>query len=292
MITGSIVALVTPMSPNGEVDSEALSKLIEYHIDSGTSALGIAGTTGESATLTMKEHADVIRFAVECAADRIPVIAGTGSNSTHEAIELTVAAAEAGAHSVLLVTPYYNRPPQEGLYQHFQAIAKKVELPMILYSIPGRCHVSIEVPTVKRLAQACPHIVGIKEAGGDADRVSQLRQAMGPEFTILSGDDGLTLPFMSVGAEGVISVASNVIPEPMVAMVRACQEGRFFDALGIHERFHPFFKALFIETNPVPVKEALHLRGALQREWRLPLVGMHPDNLGQLVQVMKSLELV
>ena len=173
MITGSIVALVTPMSPNGEVDSEALSKLIEYHIDSGTSALGIAGTTGESATLTMKEHADVIRFAVECAADRIPVIAGTGSNSTHEAIELTVAAAEAGAHSVLLVTPYYNRPPQEGLYQHFCQVAGSVNIPIILYNVPGRTGVDLSNDTVMRLSEV-GNINGLKDATGDVARGADL----------------------------------------------------------------------------------------------------------------------
>ena len=178
---------------------------------------------------------------------------------------------------------------QEGLYQHFQAIAKKVELPMILYSIPGRCHVSIEVPTVKRLAQACPHIVGIKEAGGDADRVSQLRQAMGPEFTILSGDDGLTLPFMSVGAEGVIGRHPMSFLNPWWPWCGLARKaGSSMPLEYTNDSIH--FQGTLI--NPVPVKEALHVRGALQREWRLPLVGMHPDNLGQLIQVMKSLELV
>ena len=291
MFKGIYTALVTPFK-DGKVDEKALVALIRSQVEAGIDGLVPVGTTGESPTLDCEEHLRVIEITIQEAAGKAKVLAGTGGNATQEAIHLTQEAQRLGADGSLQVAPYYNKPSQEGLYQHFEAIAKKVELPMILYSIPGRCHVSIEVPTVKRLAQACPHIVGIKEAGGDADRVSQLRQAMGPEFTILSGDDGLTLPFMSVGAEGVISVASNVIPEPMVAMVRACQEGRFFDALGIHERFHPFFNALFIETNPVPVKEALHVRGALQREWRLPLVGMHPDNLGQLIQVMKSLELV
>ena len=291
MFKGIYTALVTPFK-NGKIDEKALVGLIRSQVDAGIDGLVPVGTTGESPTLDCDEHLRVIEITIQEAAGKVKVLAGTGGNATQEAIHLTQEAQRLGADGSLQVAPYYNKPSQEGLYQHFEAIAKEVELPIILYSIPGRCHVSIEVPTVKRLAQACPHIVGIKEAGGDADRVSQLRQAMGPEFTILSGDDGLTLPFMSVGAEGVISVASNVIPEPMVAMVRACQEGRFFDALEIHERFHPLFKALFIETNPVPVKEALHVRGALQREWRLPLVGMHPDNLSQLVQVMKSLELV
>ncbi len=291
MFKGTYTALVTPFK-DGKVDEKALVALIRSQVDAGIDGLVPVGTTGESPTLDCEEHLRVIEITIQEAAGKVKVLAGTGGNATQEAIHLTQEAQRLGADGSLQVAPYYNKPSQEGLYQHFEAIAKKVELPIILYSIPGRCHVSIEVPTVKRLAQACPHIVGIKEAGGDADRVSQLRQAMGSEFIILSGDDGLTLPFMSVGAEGVISVASNVIPEPMVAMVRACQEGRFFDALEIHERFHPLFKALFIETNPVPVKEALHVRVALQREWRLPLVGMHPDNLRQLVQVMKSLELV
>jgi 4-hydroxy-tetrahydrodipicolinate synthase len=291
MFKGTYTALVTPFK-DGKVDEKALVALIRSQVAAGIDGLVPVGTTGESPTLDCEEHLRVIEIAIQEAAGKVKVLAGTGGNATQEAIHLTQEAQQLGAHGSLQVAPYYNKPSQEGLYQHFEAIAKEVELPIILYSIPGRCHVSIEVPTVKRLAQTCPHIVGIKEAGGDADRVSQLRQTMGSEFTILSGDDGLTLPFMSVGAEGVISVASNVIPESMVAMVRACQEGRFFEALEIHERFHPLFKALFMETNPVPVKEALHVRGALQREWRLPLVGMHPDNLSQLIQVMKSLELV
>lgn len=287
MITGSIVALVTPMSPSGEVDSEALSKLIEYHIDSGTSALGIAGTTGESATLTMKEHADVIRFAVECAADRIPVIAGTGSNSTHEAIELTVAAAEAGAHSVLLVTPYYNRPPQEGLYQHFCQVAGSVNIPIILYNVPGRTGVDLSNDTVMRLSEV-GNINGLKDATGDVDRGADLIARLPDTFAVYSGDDATALELMRHGAKGNVSVTANIAAAQVAAVCRLALAGDFPAAAAIDSQLSALNDALFIESNPVPVKWAMAELGMVQEGIRLPLVTLSSDHHAALRAAMQQ----
>ncbi|MGB1438846.1 MAG: 4-hydroxy-tetrahydrodipicolinate synthase [Luminiphilus sp.] len=287
MITGSIVALVTPMSPNGEVDSEALSKLIEYHIDSGTSALGIAGTTGESATLTMKEHADVIRFAVECAADRIPVIAGTGSNSTHEAIELTVAAAEAGAHSVLLVTPYYNRPPQEGLYQHFCQVAGSVNIPIILYNVPGRTGVDLSNDTVMRLSEV-GNINGLKDATGDVDRGADLIARLPDTFAVYSGDDATALELMRHGAKGNVSVTANIAAAQVAAVCRLALAGDFPAAAAVDSQLSALNDALFIESNPVPVKWAMAELGMVQEGIRLPLVTLSSDHHAALRAAMQQ----
>lgn len=287
MITGSIVALVTPMSPNGEVDSEALSKLIEYHIDSGTSALGIAGTTGESATLTMKEHADVIRFAVECAADRIPVIAGTGSNSTHEAIELTVAAAEAGAHSVLLVTPYYNRPPQEGLYQHFCQVAGSVNIPIILYNVPGRTGVDLSNDTVMRLSEV-GNINGLKDATGDVDRGADLIARLPDTFAVYSGDDATALELMRHGAKGNVSVTANIAAAQVAAVCRLALAGDFPGAAAVNSQLSALNDALFLESNPVPVKWAMAELGMVQEGIRLPLVTLSSDHHAALRAAMQQ----
>lgn len=287
MITGSIVALVTPMSPNGEVDGEALSKLIEYHIDAGTSALGIAGTTGESATLTMKEHADVIRFAVECAADRIPVIAGTGSNSTHEAIELTVAAAEAGAHSVLLVTPYYNRPPQEGLYQHFCQVAGSVNIPIILYNVPGRTGVDLSNDTVMRLSEV-GNINGLKDATGDVDRGADLIARLPDTFAVYSGDDATALELMRHGAKGNVSVTANIAAAQVAAVCRLALAGDFPAAAAVDSQLSALNDALFIESNPVPVKWAMAELGMVQEGIRLPLVTLSSDHHAALRAAMQQ----
>ena len=287
MITGSIVALVTPMSPNGEVDSEALSKLIEYHIDAGTSALGIAGTTGESATLTMKEHADIIRFAVECAADRIPVIAGTGSNSTHEAIELTVAAAEAGAHSVLLVTPYYNRPPQEGLYQHFCQVAGSVNIPIILYNVPGRTGVDLSNDTVMRLSEV-GNINGLKDATGDVARGADLIARLPDTFAVYSGDDATALELMRHGAKGNVSVTANIAAAQVADVCRLALAGDFPAAAAIDSQLSALNDALFIESNPVPVKWAMAELGMVQEGIRLPLVTLSSDHHAALRAAMEQ----
>jgi 4-hydroxy-tetrahydrodipicolinate synthase len=253
MFTGTFTAIVTPFK-SGKLDEEALRSLLRKQIDAGVDGIVPVGTTGESPTLNCEEHLRVIELAVESAAGKVKILAGTGGNATEEAIYLTREAKKRGADGSLQVAPYYNKPSQEGLYQHFKAIAEAVDLPIILYSIPGRCGVAIDIGTVKRLSDSCSNVIGIKEAGGDADRVSQLRHALGNDFTILSGDDGLTLPFMSVGAQGVISVASNIIPGPIASMVRDFAGGRTSDALATHAQYYDLFKALFIETNPVPVK--------------------------------------
>lgn len=287
MFTGTYTAIVTPFR-DGQLDEAALARLVKNQVRAGVDGIVPVGTTGESPTLDYDEHNRVIELAVQAAAGKVTVMAGTGSNSTTEAIGLTLGAERVGADAALLVAPYYNKPTQEGLFQHFKAIANETKLPLVLYSIPGRCGVEIGVDTVQRLAAACKNIVGIKEAGGSCDRVSQLRAALGPKFAILSGDDSLTLPFMSVGANGVISVASNVIPREVSAMVRAFAAGDLKKATQLHTRFYPLFKDLFVETNPVPVKAALALLGAIEAEYRLPLVELSAPSLAKLKATMKA----
>ena len=277
MITGSIVALVTPMLPDGRVDNEALASLVEYHIAAGTSALGIAGTTGESATLTMAEHADVIRFAVECAANRIPVVAGTGSNSTHEAIELTVAAAEAGANSVLLVTPYYNRPPQEGLYQHFCEVAAAVNIPIILYNVPARTGVDLSNETVMRLSEV-GNIRGLKDATGDVERGAALIARLPDTFAVYSGDDATALDLMRRGAKGNVSVTANIAAAQVADVCRLALAGDFAEADEINRQLSGLNNTLFVEPNPIPVKWAMAELGMVQQGIRLPLVTLSSDH--------------
>jgi len=291
MFTGTYTAIVTPFK-DGVLDLHALEKLVRAQIRAGVDGIVPVGTTGESPALDYDEHIQVIEACVDFAEGRTRVLAGTGANSTSEAIYLTQAAEEAGADGSLQVAPYYNKPSQEGLFQHFRAVAKRTRLPIVLYSIPGRCGVEIGVDTVKRLASACSNIVGIKEAGGSCDRVSQLRAAMGNRFIILSGDDSLTLPFMSVGADGVISVASNVIPREMGRMVRQFAAGKAAAAARLHHRWFPLFRNLFIETNPVPVKAALAMMGMLEEEYRLPLAPLSAANRKVLHQTLKQCGLV
>src|SRR5438046_3855473 len=286
MFTGTYTAIVTPFK-NGKIDEAAFARLVRDQIKGGVDGIVPVGTTGESPTVDYDEHVHVIALAVRFAAGRIKVLAGSGANSTKEAIYLTREAEKLGADGSLQVAPYYNKPTQEGLFQHFRAIAYATKLPIVLYSIPSRCGVEIGVDTVKRLVRDCKNIVGIKEAGGNAERVSQLRAALGPKFVILSGDDSLTLPFMSVGAQGVVSVASNLIPRELSNMVRAFASGRPAAALKLHERFYPLFKDLFIETNPVPVKAALAMLGRIEEEYRLPLVPMNPKNREMLRATLK-----
>src|SRR6185503_16087426 len=285
--TGTYPAIVTPFRA-GDIDETALRSLIESQIKAGIDGIVPVGTTGVSPTLDYEEHIQVIECSVEFAAGKTKVLAGTGANSTSEAIYLTKAAEDAGADGSLQVAPYYNKPTQEGLFQHFRAIAYATKLPIVLYSIPARCGIEIGVDTVARLARECKNIVGIKEAGGSADRVNQLRAALGPEFTILSGDDSLTLPFMAVGAQGVVSVASNIVPREVSAMVNAFAKGKIAAAQKIHHQLYPLFKDLFIETNPVPVKAALAMLGQMAEEYRLPLVPMNSANRAQLRSTMKA----
>lgn len=287
MFTGTYTAIVTPFR-NGEVDEAALTRLIRAQVRGGVEGVVPVGTTGESPTLDYDEHIQVIALSVKAAAGRIKVIAGTGANSTEEAVFLTQEAEGVGADGSLQVAPYYNKPSQEGLFQHFKAIARSTKLPIILYSIPGRCGIEIGVSTVARLAKACRNIVGIKEAGGNADRVSQLRQALGSKFTIVSGDDSLTLPFMSVGARGVISVASNIIPRQVSRMVSAFAAGRLGEAQRLHSQYYPLFKDLFIETNPAPTKAALAMLGHIENELRLPLVPISKENSQRLRTTLKG----
>ena len=288
MFTGTYTAIVTPFKKDGKIDEAALERLIKFQIKGGVDGIVPVGTTGESPTLDYEEHLKVIALAVKFAAGKVKVIAGTGGNSTSEAIYLTQHAEKLGADGTLQVAPYYNKPSQEGLFQHFHAIARATKLPILLYSIPGRCGIEIALETVERLAHDSVNIVGIKEASGNPDRVSQLRKAMGAKFTILSGDDALTLPFMSLGAHGVISVASNVIPREVSHMVKAYHVGKHALALKLHDKYHPLFKNLFIETNPMPVKAALAMMGMIEEELRLPLVPMQAASRAKLAEAMKA----
>lgn len=287
MFTGTYTAIVTPFK-NGKIDEAALERLIKIQIKAGVDGVVPVGTTGESPTVDYKEHLHIIALTIKFAAGKIKVLAGTGGNAATEAIYLTHEAEKLGADGSLQVAPYYNKPTQEGLFQHFREIARKTKLPIVLYSVPGRCGVEIGVETVRRLAAACKNIIGIKEAGGSCDRVSQLRAALGPRFEIVSGDDSLTLPFMSVGAQGVISVVSNVIPREVAQMVKAYASGDTKKALQLHQKFYPVFKDMFIETNPGPVKAALAMMGQIEEEYRLPLVPMNPKNREILRATLKT----
>ncbi len=277
-ISGVYTAIITPFY-EGNVSYEDLGKLIECQIKGGIDGIVPVGTTGESPTLSPDEHIEVIRYSVEIAAGRVPVIAGTGANSTDEALHYTQKADKAGADGFLQVAPYYNKPSQEGLFQHFSVIAETTDKPIILYSIPSRCGIEIAVDTVERLLSKYPHVNTIKEAGGSCDRVSQLVGAMGDDLSVISGDDSLTLPFISVGANGVISVASNLIPGDLVEMVHAALDNDFAKATSLHKKYYSLFKNLFIETSPVPIKSACSQAGIIRSaEVRLPLYAMTDPN--------------
>jgi len=276
MFQGTHTALVTPFEPTKrEFDESKFRELIDRQFDAGIAGIVPVGTTGESPTLNHEEHERVIAVAIEQAAGRGLVTAGTGSNSTREAISLTQAAEKAGASAALLVAPYYNKPSQEGVFRHYQAIAESTSLPIMLYSIPGRCGIEISIETVVRLGEACPNIRAIKEAGGSVERVSQLRHTLPEDFEILSGDDSMTLPFMSVGACGVVSVASNIVPGPMAELVRCVQSGDLLAAQAVHEKYYDLFAGfLKLATNPVPIKTAMGLCDQIDPHVRLPLVEM------------------
>ncbi len=287
MFTGTYSAIVTPFK-NRRVDETALRRLIQLQVKGGVDGIVPVGTTGESPTVSYEEHVHIIDLAVRFAAGKIKVLAGTGANSTNEAIYLTQSAEKLGADGSLQVAPYYNKPTQEGLFQHFREVARRTKLPIVLYSIPGRCGVEISVDTVQRLVRDCRNIIGIKEAGGNSDRVSQLRAALGPRFEIMCGDDALTLSFMAVGAQGVISVASNLIPRQIVRMVQSAAAGQCKAALKLHQRYYSLFKDLFLESNPVPIKAALAMMGQIREEYRLPLVPMGAKNRETLRATMKE----
>jgi 4-hydroxy-tetrahydrodipicolinate synthase len=289
MFHGTFTALVTPFRDGG-IDVSAFEQLVETQIGAGITGIVAIGTTGESPTLSHEEREQVIRVAVAKVNKHCLVLAGTGSNSTEHAIANTKRAEKLGVDAALLVAPYYNKPSQEGLFRHFKAIAGATSLPIMLYNIPGRCGVDIVPETVARLAKECRNIVSIKEASGSVERVSELRRRLPDAFTILSGDDSLTLPFMAVGAVGVVSVASNLFPSDVCALVRACESGDLRSAETSHRKLLSLFKDLFIEPNPVPVKTALGWRGAMSPEVRLPLCEMSEANQARLRKTLEEFE--
>ena len=292
MFTGCGTALITPFLADGAVDESALRRLVKRQIDAGINFLVPCGTTGESPTLNRREHLRVVEITLEEAKGKVPVLGGAGGYNTAEVIELAGELRHVGVDGILSVTPYYNKPTQEGLYRHYRAVAENTKLPIILYSVPGRCGIEVGVETAARLARDCPNIVCIKEAGGSVDRVNQLRAALPAEFTIISGDDAIALPSMAAGAAGVISVASNIIPKEMSRMIQAFADGRATEASELHQRFYPLFKDLTLESNPIPIKTAVSLAGRISGEFRLPLCEMAPANAAKLLATLRNLNLV
>ncbi|HEV8716626.1 MAG TPA: 4-hydroxy-tetrahydrodipicolinate synthase [Candidatus Binatia bacterium] len=291
MFSGSLVALITPFK-NGKVDERRLIELIEWHIRSGTHGIVPCGTTGESATLSHEEHTQVIKLVVEVVKKRVPVVAGTGSNSTAEAIRLTREAQEVGANGALMISPYYNRPTQEGIYQHFKAVADAVpRFPIVFYNIPGRTASNIEPSTMARLAEL-DNIVGVKEAAGSIDQVLNIVSACEDKLAILSGEDSLTFSMMSLGGKGVISTAANVVPREMADLANACLTKQWEKAAQLQIKLLPLIRALFIETNPIPAKTALSLMGKCELELRLPLVPMAEANQAKLKTVLREYRLI
>lgn len=288
MFEGTYTALVTPFTKDGKVSEEGIRVLVEFQIKNGIDGLVPVGTTGECATLSYEEHNRVIEVVVDAAGGRVPVLAGTGSNSTWEAIMLTRHAKEAGADGALVVVPYYNKPTQAGLYAHYRKLAEEVDIPIVIYNIPSRTGINMLPETMAKLAKI-KNIVGVKEASGDMSQVRRIIElTRGEDFVVISGNDSDTLEIMQLGGVGVISVASNIIPERVVQLVRAGKEGRWEEAKRIHDELSPLFKALFIETNPGPVKQAMNWMGLPAGPLRLPLVEMEPENRGKLRQVMEE----
>jgi len=290
MFKGAIVAIVTPFK-NGEVDEEALRELIEFQIEAGTDGIVPCGTTGESATMSHEEHDRVVEITIDAVRKRIPVIAGAGSNSTKEAIRLTEHAYQVGADGTLLVTPYYNKPTQEGLYQHYKAVAEAVPVPIIPYNVPSRTGVNILPETAARLAKIS-NIVGVKEATGDLKQISKVVELCGDDFDVLSGDDFTVLPILAVGGKGVISVVSNIIPGDMAAMIDAFEAGDLEKARNLHFRMSPIMEGCFLETNPIPVKTALAMMGKIEDEIRLPLYKLSDVNRQKLKKIMTDYGLI
>jgi 4-hydroxy-tetrahydrodipicolinate synthase len=291
LFTGSFVALVTPFR-HGKVDEAKLRELVEMHAASGTDGLVPCGTTGESPTLSHDEHRRVVEIVVDAARKRMKILAGTGSNSTGEAIELTKHAEKAGADGALVVNPYYNKPTQEGLYRHFRAVAEAVAIPIVVYNIQSRTAVNIETPTMTRLVKDVKNVRGVKEASGSLDQMSQVIAACGPGFSVLSGDDNLTLPLMAVGGHGVISVIANILPRETADMVHAALEGDIKRARELHYRLFPMARAAFLETNPIPIKEAMAMAGMLEPEFRLPMCRMSDANRETLRGILRQYGLV
>ena len=290
MFKGSIVAIVTPFK-GGKVDEDGYRELIEFQISNGTGAIVPCGTTGESATLSMEEHSRVIDIALEAVNGRVPVIAGAGGNSTKEAIQLSKHAKEAGADATLQVTPYYNKPTQEGLYQHYKAIAEAVPLPQVLYNVPGRTSVNMLPETVARLAEL-QEVVAIKEASGSLGQMAEILNLAGDKITLLSGDDNVTLPVLALGGKGVISVIANIVPKDSADMIQAWEDGDVTKARELFYKLLPLSKAMFFETNPIPVKTSLGLMGKINEEMRLPLVPMSSNNRERLLKALKDYSLI
>ena len=291
MFTGTGTALVTPFRPDGSLDEAALRSLVKRQIDAGINFLVPCGTTGESPTLTLAEHLRVVELTLEIAKGKVPVLAGAGGYNTAEVITLANELLQLGADGILSVTPYYNKPTQEGLFQHFKAIASAVNLPIILYSVQGRTGVNIEPSTVLRLSQI-KNIVGIKEASGNISQMGAILNLVPKDFLVLSGDDSLTLPLIALGGRGLISVASNEIPAEMTRLVQSALSGEFVEARRLHFQYLSLMDINFVESNPIPVKAALAEMGLLQSVWRLPLVAPKPENLARIRDVLESLNLI
>lgn len=287
MFKGSMTAIATPFK-NNKLDEKKLKELIEFQIKNGTSGIVPCGTTGESPTLSMAEHERVIEITIEVVNKRIPVIAGTGANSTEEAIILTKHAERAGADASLQVSPYYNRPTQKGLYEHFKAIANSVDIPIILYNIASRTGVNIEPETIAKLANDCKSIVGVKEASGNLDQMSRIKALCGDNFFLISGDDSLTLPLLAIGGCGIISVVSNIVPRDVATLVGEFEKGHIKKAQNMHYKLLPLIKAVFLETNPIPIKTAMGLLGMCEPDLRLPLCPMSPENLEKLKKALRD----
>ncbi len=288
---GSFVAMVTPFR-NGKVDEAKLRELVEFHITHGTDGLIPCGTTGESPSLSHDEHRRVVELVIEAARGRIRVVAGTGSNSTAEAIDMTRHAERAGATGALVVNPYYNKPTQEGLYRHFRAVAESVAIPILLYNIQSRTAINVETDTMARLVRDAKNIVGVKEASGSLDQMSQVIAACGPDFSVLSGDDNITLPLLAIGGSGVVSVIANIVPRETADLVHAALEGDWKRARDLHYRLFPLARAAFLETNPIPIKEAMALAGMLEPEFRLPMCRMSDANREKLCTILTPYGLI
>ncbi|PYN81596.1 MAG: 4-hydroxy-tetrahydrodipicolinate synthase [Candidatus Rokuibacteriota bacterium] len=288
---GSFVAMVTPFR-NGKVDEAKLRELVEFHVAHGTDGLIPCGTTGESPTLSHDEHRRVVDVVIETARGRIRVVAGTGSNSTAEAIDMTKHAERAGAAGALVVNPYYNKPTQEGLYRHFRAVAESVAIPILVYNIQSRTAINVETDTLARLVRDVKTIVGVKEASGSLDQMSQVIAACGPDFSVLSGDDNITLPLLAIGGSGVVSVIANILPRETAELVHAALDGDWKRARELHYRLFPLARAAFIETNPIPIKEAMAMAGMLEPEFRLPMCRMSDGNREKLRAILKPYGLI
>jgi len=288
---GSFVAMVTPFK-NGKVDEAKVRELVEFHIAHGTDGLIPCGTTGESPTLSHDEHKRVVEVVIGAARGRIRVVAGTGSNSTAEAIDLTTHAETAGAAGALVVNPYYNKPTQEGLYRHFRAVAESVAIPILVYNIQSRTAVNVETATLERLVRDAKNVTGVKEASGSLDQMSQVIAACGPDFSVLSGDDNITLPLLAIGGHGVVSVIANILPRETAEMVHAALDGDWKRARDLHYRLFPLARAAFLETNPIPIKEAMAMAGMIEPEFRLPMCRMSDANRERLRAVLTQYSLV